>query len=85
MKDELIAMVILIYRANSSAERARHIEGILDRIQVVHVLIRVGHDMRILQRKHYARLAEMTDALAKQAHGWLRSSGKMVPEQGGTQ
>jgi len=84
LKDELIEMVVSIYRANSALDKVNHIQGILDRIQVVHVLIRVAHDMRIMQRKHYARLAEMTDSLSRQASGWIRSSGKAVPEQVGT-
>jgi len=44
-------------------------------------MIRLAHDMKILPRRHYAALAEMTDTLARQAGGWLKSSGKGRPEQ----
>jgi hypothetical protein len=81
LKDELIELVILIYRANSARDKALHIETILERVQAIQLLMRLAHDMRILPRRHYAALSEMTDSLAKQAQGWLRSSGRGKPEQ----
>ncbi len=84
IKDEIVGLVVFIYRANSSHSKTEYIQSILERIQIIQVLIRVSHDMRILQRKHYARLAEMTDNLGRQAQGWLKSSGKMEPERAGT-
>ena len=85
MKDEMIELVVLIYRANSAADRGRHIAAIVERVQVIQLLMRLSHDIRILPRRHYAALAEMTDSLARQAQGWLRKStggsGKGMPEQ----
>ena len=76
IKDELIQIVILIYRANSAKDKGQHIQEILERIQAVQLLMRLSHDMKILPRRHYAALSEMTENLAKQAQGWLKSSGK---------
>ena len=85
LKEETTDLVILIYRANSSKDKKTHIEGIMERVQLVQLLIRLCHDMRILQRKHYADLADKTDSLARQAQGWYKagskSSGKSEPEQ----
>ena len=81
IKDELIDLVILIYRANSAIDKKQHIESILERVQAIQLLMRLSHDMKILSRRHYAALAEMTDSLAKQAQGWLKSSGKGKPER----
>ena len=81
LKDEVIELVVLIYRANSVRDKERHISAILERVQVVQLMIRLAHDMRILPRRHYAALADMTDTLARQAGGWLKSSGKGRPEQ----
>ena len=81
LKDEVIELVVLIYRANSVRDKERHISAILERVQVVQLMIRLAHDMKILPRRHYAALAEMTDMLARQAGGWLKSSGKGRPEQ----
>jgi len=81
LKDEIMELVVLIYRANSARDKQTHIDGILERVQVVQLLIRLAHDMRILARKHYADLAEKTDSLARQAQGWKKSSGKGQPER----
>ena len=81
LKDEVIELVVLIYRANSVRDKETHISAILERVQVVQLMIRLAHDMKILPRRHYAALAEMTDTLARQAGGWLKSSGKGRPEQ----
>jgi len=81
LKDEVIELVVLIYRANSVRDKEMHISAILERVQVVQLMIRLAHDMKILPRRHYAALAEMTDTLARQAGGWLKSSGKGRPEQ----
>ena len=74
IKDELMDLVIHIYRANSAVNKTQHIESILERIQSICLLLRLSHDMKILSRRNYAALAQMTDALGKQAQGWLKSS-----------
>lgn len=76
IKDELIEMVVLIYRANSAKDKQEHIQQIMERVQAVQLLMRLSHDMKILPRRHYAALSQMTENLAKQAQGWLKSSGK---------
>jgi hypothetical protein len=85
LKDEVVDLVILIYKANTAKDKVEHIEIILERVQLVQLLIRLCHDMRILQRKHYVDLVEKTDSLARQAQGWLKAgkknSGKSEPEQ----
>lgn len=85
LKEEVIDLVILIYKANSAKDKQHHIEMIVERVQLVQLLIRLCHDMRILQRKHYVDLAEKTDSLARQAQGWRRAgkkvTGKSEPEQ----
>ena len=68
MKDEVVELVVLIYRANSQENRPSHIINILERIQVVQLLVRLAHDMRILSRGHYVGLAEMTDKLRRAGH-----------------
>lgn len=76
IKDELIDIVVLIYRANSATNKEQHIQEIMERVQAVQLLMRLSHDMKILPRRHYAALSEMTENLAKQAQGWLKSSRK---------
>jgi hypothetical protein len=74
IKEELIELVVTIYRANSAPNKKQHIEQILERVQAIQLLLRLSHDMKILSRRNYAALAQMTDSLGRQAQGWLKSS-----------
>ena len=75
IKDEVIGLVVLIYRANSSQNKTDHIEILLERLQVVELLLRLSHDMRLIPMKSYAGVVEMTESLGKQAQGWRRVAG----------
>ncbi|MBS1983238.1 MAG: four helix bundle protein [Bdellovibrionales bacterium] len=74
MKSEVIAMVVLIYRANSTEHKVEVIGEILERLQVVGLLVRLAKDQRILSTKAYASIVEMTESLGKQAQGWKKAS-----------
>lgn len=76
LHDEIIELVVLIYKANATENKTSVIEIILERIQVVELLIRLSQDMRILPTKHYAALVMMTESLGRQAQGWKKVSGK---------
>jgi hypothetical protein len=43
----------MIYRANSAADKAQHIESIVERVQAIQLMMRLAHDMKILPRRHY--------------------------------
>lgn len=83
IKDEVIELVILIYRANSAENKTEHIEAMLERLQVVELLLRLCHDMRLIPMKDYAAIVEMTESLGKQAQGWKKASvaGKFQPKR----
>lgn len=68
-----MALIVLIYRANSGEHKMPVIGELLEKILVVELLIRLSKDMRILSVKHYASLVEMTESLSRQAEGWKRS------------
>ena len=48
IKDELIELVVVIYRANSAINKKQHIESILERIQAIQLMMRLCHDMKKL-------------------------------------
>ena len=73
LKDEVIEMVVLIYRANSSADKRDSITALLERAEVVGLLVRLSHDLKLLSTKAYAAIVEMIQSIAKQAQGWKRS------------
>ncbi len=79
IKDEVIEMVLLIYRANSSEDKIYHIEILLERLQVVELLLRLCHDMKLIPLKSYSSVVEMTESIAKQAQGWKKVTAKTRP------
>ena len=51
IKEEVIEMVVLIYRSNSSENKTSHIEQLLERLQVAELLLRLCHDMKLIPMK----------------------------------
>ena len=76
IRDEIIFVIVLIYRANSSEQKVSIIKEILERILVVELLIRLAQDIHILSQKNYANLVEMTESIARQAEGWKKTAGR---------
>lgn len=82
LKEELMELVVLIYRANSEENRLASVERIMERIQVIELLIRLAQDLKVISKAQYANLVEMTESLGKQTQGWLNSlrRGEKQPE-----
>lgn len=72
-----MGLVVFIYKANSSREnREENVCLILERLQIIELLLRLSKDMRLLSVEAFASLVTLTDNINRQASGWLRSSGR---------
>jgi hypothetical protein len=79
LQETIVGLVVLIYKANTAkAERLIYIEQLLEKIQVTELLIRLSQDMRLISKKDYGALVEMTQSLNKQAEGWRKSASKLA-------
>lgn len=74
LRDECVAMLVLIGRANAAAQKAPHITELLERLQVTQLMLRLAHDMRFISRGQYARAVQVTDSVGRQAGGWRKHS-----------
>lgn len=63
IKNESIEMIVLIYKANSTTDRLQYIEALLERLQVVELILRLCHDMRLIPVKKYAAVVEQTASI----------------------
>ena len=72
LAEESMDLVVLIYRANSARDKALHLQQLLERMQVVELLLRLSRDLRLISTGQYARAIELTDAIGKQANGWRK-------------
>lgn len=75
LREEIIEIIVLVYRANSAKRKRDFIEDLLARLQVANLMIRLAHDMRFLPLKKYANLAQLADSIGKQASGWMKATG----------
>lgn len=75
LRDDCLDMVLGVYRANAARrDRRAIIEGILERVQVVEMTLRLCCDLGLISRGRHGRLVERTDAIGRQAYGWAKAS-----------
>ena len=74
VRDEVVEIVTLIYRANVARDKAAHLQDLVERLQVAELLIRLSRDKRLISTKQYAAAVELTTSIGKQASGWRRSA-----------
>ena len=75
LKTECIELVMDIYRANSTFKnRSEIIDRIIERINVIQLVIRLSKDLHFINVKKFSELANITDSIARQANGWNKFS-----------
>ena len=74
MRDECVDVLVLIYRANSAIDKAPHLTEVIERLQVMELLLRLSMDMRFISQGQYATAIKATDSIGKQANGWRKKS-----------
>lgn len=77
LRDECLAVTVLIFRANVAKEKARHLETLIERVQVAELILRLSRDKRLISTGQYAKAIQLTDSIGKQANGWRKSA--LVP------
>jgi len=74
IRDEVVEITVLVFRANTAREKGAHLQGLIERLQVAELLLRLSRDKRLIAIKQYARAVELTISIGKQASGWRRSA-----------
>lgn len=70
LRDECLAMLVAIYRANCAADKVPHLSALIERLQVVILLLRLARDMHMISTKAFGRTVPLTVSIGKQATGW---------------
>jgi hypothetical protein len=73
LRGEVIDLVIYVYRANSSADKSIHLSSLQERLLVVDLMLRLSHDLKLLDVKAYSICVELTNNLQKQSNAWAKS------------
>jgi len=74
LRDECVEIVVLIFRANVSREKAPHLGTLIERLQVAELLLRLSRDKHLISTGQYAKAIELTNSVGKQAGGWKRAA-----------
>lgn len=82
MMDESVEITILVFRANVASDKSPHLDELLERVQVIELILRLGMDKRMISRDVYANAVEQTTSIGKQATGWKKSAANR-PLHGG--
>ncbi|OYX53300.1 hypothetical protein B7Y92_03420 [Candidatus Saccharibacteria bacterium 32-50-13] len=72
LKKETMAMIINIYRANSSEDRAGYIASARENIEVVRLLVRLLKDLKQIAVSKIAKINLAIEELSRQLTGWGR-------------
>jgi len=75
LRNEVVELVVFIYKANSVKDKRVHLLQILERIQVVEMLLLLCRDLHIINIKGYSSLVILTDSIGRQVQGWIGSQG----------
>ena len=69
---EAQAVVVRIFRANTRrTERISFIEDLQDHLESLRLLLRLSWDLHLISSGPFSATVELTDAIGKQAAGWL--------------
>lgn len=74
IRDETLEIVTLIFRANAAMDKVPHLSELLERVDVVELLLRLARDMHFIPTKRYAAAIALTQQVGKQAGGWRKHS-----------
>ena len=80
VREECVEIIVLIFKANVAAQKILYIDLLLERLQVIELILRLSRDKRFISTKQYAGVIEITESIGKQASGWKKQQA--VPPDG---
>ncbi len=83
IRNECVALTVLIGRANVARDKTRHLDDMLESQQVIELLLRLSHDKRFISPKQWARSIDLTSRIGAQAGGWRKWAMQQRPLRDG--
>ena len=77
LKNEIVELIIHVYRANSRVEKADCIQKARENVEVVRLLLRLLNDLKQMNLPHFVELNEKLESVSKQLAAWYNSCKKM--------
>jgi hypothetical protein len=73
IKKETIELIIGIYRANATRDKAAIIEKAREHIEVIRLLVRLMKDLKQINLEKFVTINEKIENVSKQLAGWQKS------------
>lgn len=70
VKDKVVEMMVLIFRANKSKDKTEHIVQAREKLAEVQIVIRLLNELRQISDKQFTALVEKTVNISKQLSSW---------------
>lgn len=81
IRNETVDLVVFIYKANSNTNKVPFLAEMLERLQVIQLLVRLSKDMQCISIKQFSEISNTIQGLSKQTRGWLNSQSPIKREQ----
>lgn len=79
IRGEVIDLVVFIFKANATKqERVENAGKIIERIQVIELLVRLTKDLRLINVKQFSEIVLLSDSLGRQANGWIKHTASLA-------
>lgn len=79
IRGEVIDLVVFIFKANATKqERMENASKIIERIQVIELLVRLTKDLRLINVKQFSEIVFLSDSLGRQANGWIKHTASLA-------
>lgn len=72
LRDECMEILVLVFRANVHGQKVPYLKELIERVQVVELILRLSKDMKLISTGQYAQAVALTQSIGKQATGWKR-------------
>ncbi|MCD4697294.1 MAG: four helix bundle protein [Bacteroidales bacterium] len=73
LKNETLALIVLVYRANSAMSKADIIQEAREQIELIRLLIRLLKDLKQVSLKSFVMINKQIENVSKQLTGWQKS------------
>ena len=73
MKNELLKLMMNVFRANSVTEKREYIHSARENLELIRLLLRLSHDLKQTPLKDFVMANTLIDSMGKQLTAWHKS------------
>jgi hypothetical protein len=83
LKNEVLNLLIGVYQAQLGIDRMENIRRARNHTEIARLLLRITHDLHLIELKRFIRLNENIEDILRQLSGWLKAQRQCRSPVGG--